>query len=347
MRAFLLALTLLVAAGCGGGDGDGEAVTDRTTSAPAEDEFEVRGLEVPWEIAFLDETTMLVTERPGRVRVIEEGRLRERPAATIEVDASGEGGLLGLAVREGFAYVYYTAADGNRVSRFPLGDDLSFGDEEVLLDGIPAAAVHDGGRIAFGPDGMLYVATGDAGQSELAGDPNSLAGKILRLAPEGGEPEVWSWGHRNPQGIAWADDGTMYVAEHGPSGEFGLCCHDEVNVISRDGFYGWPFRAGTTATGAGEPPARPRDPLAESGEETWAPAGAAWLDGSLYVATLRGERLLRISPDGEVTTALDGLGRLRIAAVGPDGCLYVGTSNRDGRGEPRQGDDRIVRICDR
>jgi aldose sugar dehydrogenase len=351
MRAFLLALTLLVAAGCGGdggdGDGDGEAVTRGTTSAPAEGEFEIRGLEVPWEIAFLDETTMLVTERPGRVRVIEDGRLRQGPAATIEVEASGEGGLLGLAVREGFAYVYYTAADGNRVSRFPLGDDLSFGEEEVLLDGIPAAAVHDGGRIAFGPDGMLYVATGDAGDLEAAADRGSLAGKILRLGPEGGEPEVWSWGHRNPQGLAWADDGTMYAAEHGPSGEGGLCCHDEVNVISRDGFYGWPFRAGGDSIGEGAPPAQPRDPLVESGEETWAPAGAAWLDGSLYVATLRGERLIRISPEGEVTTALDGLGRLRIVAVGPDGCLYVGTSNRDGRGEPRQGDDRIVRVCDR
>jgi glucose/arabinose dehydrogenase len=351
MRAILLAFALLVAAGCGGdgggGGGDGgEAVTDRT-SAPDEGEFEVRGLEAPWELAFVDETTMLVTERPGRVRVIEDGRLRERPAATIDVQASGEGGLLGLAVREGFAYVYYTAADGNRVARFPLGDDLSFGAEEVLLDGIPSASFHDGGRIAFGPDGMLYVATGDAGNPEAAADRGSLAGKILRLAPGGGEPEVWSWGHRNPQGLAWADDGTMYAAEHGPSGDLGLCCHDEVNVISRDGFYGWPFRAGRTAIGVGEPPTRARDPLAESGEDTWAPAGAAWLDGSLYVATLRGERLLRISPEGEVTTALEGRGRLRIAAAGPDGCLYVGTSNRDGRGDPREGDDRILRICDR
>jgi glucose/arabinose dehydrogenase len=341
MRARLLALALFLVAGCGGDD-------ETATTEPREPaRFEVAGFEVPWEIAFVDEATILVTERPGRVRVIEEGRLRERPAATIEVDASGEGGLLGLAVREGFAYVYYTAADGNRVSRFPLADDLSFGDEEVLLDGIPSAAFHDGGRIAFGPDGMLYVATGDAGDPEAAADRGSLAGKILRLAPEGGEPEVWSWGHRNPQGLAWAEDGTMYAAEHGPSGELGLCCHDEVNVVERDGFYGWPFRAGTTATGAGEPPARPRDPLAESGEDTWAPAAAAWLDGSLYVATLRGERLLRISPEGEVTTALDGLGRLRIAAAGPDGCLYVGTSNRDGRGDPRRADDRIVRVCER
>ena len=352
MRALLLALALLVVAtGCGGGDG-GETAAEARTTTPGtttgpQGEFEVAGLDTPWEIVFVDETTMLVTERPGRVRVIEDGRLREQPAATIDVEAAGEGGLLGLAVRDGFAYVYYTAADGNRVSRFALGDDLSFGREQVLLDGIPAASVHDGGRIAFGPDGRLYVATGDAGDGEQAADRGSLAGKLLRLPPGGGNAEVWSWGHRNPQGLAWADDGTLYASEHGPTGEFGLCCHDEVNVIERDGFYGWPFRTGREPTGAGDPPAEPRGPLVESGGDTWAPAGAAWFDGSLYVATLRGERLLRISPDGQVTTALDGLGRLRVATVGPDGCLYVATSNRDGRGDPREGDDRIVRLCDR
>jgi glucose/arabinose dehydrogenase len=345
MRALLLTLVLVLAAGCGADGDGGPTAPEQQPTAPREGEFEVTGLETPWEIAFVDATTMLVTERPGRVRVVEDGRLREEPIATIGVEASGEGGLLGLAVRDGFAYVYYTAGGGNRVSRFPLGGDLAFGDEEVLLDGIPASSVHNGGRIAFGPDGMLYVATGDAGDSNLAADRGSLSGKILRLAPEGGEPEVWSWGHRNPQGLAWSEDGMMYASEHGPTGEFGLCCLDEVNEIVEGGYYGWPYRAGTQDTGAGEPPERPREPLATSGEDTWAPAGAAWFKGALYVATLAGERLLRISPEGDVETVRDDLDRLRAVAVGPDGCLYVGTSNRDGRGEPREGDDRILRIC--
>lgn len=349
MKPLALVVAVVFLAGCGDGTeptppATTAAPSPATTEAPAELDFSapetvVSGLEVPWEIAFVDETRMLVTERPGRVRVIEGGRLREEPAATIAVLATGEAGLLGLAVRDGFAYVYYTAPGGNRVSRFPLGDDFSFGDEEVLLDGIPAAPFHDGGRIAFGPDDMLYVTTGDATVPESAADRGSLSGKILRLPPEGGEPEVWSFGHRDPQGLAWADDGTMYAAEHGPSGELGLCCHDEVNVVEQGVDYGWPEEVGASE-GAGAP-------LAESGDETWAPAGAAWFDGSLYVATLAGERLLRISPEGQVETAFDGLGRLRIAAVGPDGCLYVGTSNRDGRGNPAAEDDRIVRFCPR
>jgi glucose/arabinose dehydrogenase len=357
-RLIVLAVAL---AGCGNGGETvpgaetvtgGETVmqTEPPTPAPAGLDFGrvetvASGLEVPWELAFVGERAILVTERPGRVRVVEDGRLREKPVATIDVRAEGEGGLLGIAVREGFAFVYYTAGGGNRVSRFPLRDDLSFGEEEVLIDGIPAAAFHDGGRIAFGPGGMLYVTTGDAGDPESAADRGSLGGKILRLDPEGGAPELWSWGHRNPQGLAWSDDGTMYASEHGPSGEFGLCCHDEVNEIEQDLYFGWPYRAGFESAAGGDPPAPPIEPLASSGEDTWAPAGLAWHDGTLYLATLAGQRLLAVSPDGAVETALDGYGRLRAAAIGPDGCLYLTTSNRDGRGDPASEDDRILRVC--
>ena len=331
---------------------------------PAALETVVEGLEVPWDLAFVDADTLLVTERPGRVRVVDDGRLREEPVAQPAVDATGEGGLLGIALHpdfpeQRFAYLYATTDEGNRVTRHAVGDDLSFSAEEVLVEGIPAARNHDGGRLAFGPDGMLYVTTGDASDRSTAADVGSLAGKILRITPDGDVPTdnpfpgspVWSYGHRNPQGLAWDADGALHASEHGPSGEFGLCCNDEVNRIEPGGFYGWPFETAAGPTGSGEPPAEPIPPVATSGSgDTWAPAGAAVVGDSLLVATLRGERLLRfpIAGDGtlgEPTSVRDDLGRLRIAAVGPDGCLWVGTSNLDGRGDPADGDDRLLRAC--
>lgn len=331
-----------------------------------------RGLQAPWALAFPDRRTILVTERPGRVRIVVDGRLRREPVARVSVVAEGEGGLLGLALhpdfaRQRLAYLYYTARDGNRVSRFRVTRDFRFSGERVLLRGIPAAANHDGGRIAFGPDGMLYVATGDAGRPELAADRRSLAGKILRIRPDGRIPgdnpfrgsPVFSYGHRNPQGLAWDGAGRLYESEHGPSGELGLCCNDELNVIAPGRFYGWPFWAGRTRAAPGSPPAPPVAPIAASDGSTWAPAGLAVYragDGRtvLFVATLRGERLLRfVLAAGSarrvagVATALNGFGRLRAANVGPDRCLYLTTSNRDGRGTPRAGDDRILRLCPR
>lgn len=202
--------------------------------------------------------------------------------------ARGEAGLLGIALHPDFperrfAYVYYTAADGNRISRFRVGDDLRFRDERVLLEGIPFSAVHDGGRIAFGPDGLLYASTGDAGEPRRAAERGSLAGKFLRLRPDGGIPEenpfdgspVFSYGHRNPQGFDWDAEERLYASEHGPTGELGLCCHDELNVIVEGAFYGWPFRAGRVQALGGSPPERPIPPIAASGSDTWAPAGVA------------------------------------------------------------------------
>jgi len=234
----------------------------------------------------------------------------------------------------------------------------------VLVDGIPGARNHNGGRIAFGPDGKLYAATGDAGRGELAQDTGSLAGKVLRMNSDGSVPDdnpfpgslVYSYGHRNPQGLAWhPETGQLLAPEHGPSGEGGLCCRDEVNAIRPGGNYGWPVVTGRSGD------ARFVDPVAFSGTDTtWAPAGAAFYDGSdlrgwqggLFFGTLRGQHLHRLSVGGEGgLTVIEEealftgeYGRLRAVAMGPDGHLYVATSNRDGRGRPASEDDRILRI---
>jgi aldose sugar dehydrogenase len=389
-RSVALLTVLLLAAACGGDDdsatttttlapatttsttGDDDATTTTTTEAPrsllpvGDLETVIGGLAVPWEVAFIDETTFLVTERGGVIRVVEDGELREEPVATLDAVARGEGGVLGMALHPLFpdiraAFVYYTAAGGNQVSRFEVAGDLTLSDEEIVIDGIPAAPTHDGGRIAFGPDDHLYVTTGDAADPDLAADLDSLAGKILRIADDGSVPDdnpfdgspVWSYGHRNPQGLAWGSDGTMYASEHGPSGEFGLRANDEVNRIEAGGFYGWPFVIGGQSTGSGEPPAEPIEPVAASGDDTWAPSGIAIVPGPdgdvLLVAGLRGAALLRFDVTGDGVEArgaeVDGIGRIRIVTVGPDDCLYLGTSNTDGRGDPGPDDDRILRAC--
>ncbi len=336
------------------------------------------GLSVPWALAFAPDGRILVTERAGRLRVIEDGALRPEPLATLPVEAIGEGGLLGLALDPGFAengrlYLMYTYAEGsqlfNRISRFTL-TGAGLGDETVLVDRIPGARYHNGGRLAIGPDGKLYAGTGDALVPQLAQDLGSLAGKILRINLDGSIPgdnpfpgsPVYSLGHRNPQGLAF-QPGTavLWAVEHGPSGEFGLCCRDELNRIVPGGNYGWPYVAGTDVVDAAQAAARDLiAPVASSGEDTWAPAGlafyqdgplAAW-QGDLFFGALRGRHLRRVTPEGDDPAQVaseealyNGMyGRIREVIMGPDGYLYLTTSNRDGRGQPVAEDDRVLRI---
>jgi glucose/arabinose dehydrogenase len=303
-------------------------------------------LEVPWGLAFLPDGSALVGER-GTARI-----LSVRPGAEpVEVGrvpgvvATGEGGLLGLAVSPGYGadrlvYAYRTSASGNQVVRFRLGDE-----PEVLVSGIASAGVHNGGRIAFGPDGFLYIGTGDAGRTGRAQDPADLNGKILRVQPDGSPAPnnpsgtaVWSLGHRNVQGLAWDAQGRLFATE------FGQNTWDEVNLIEPGANYGWP-----EVEGAGRDPSY-RDPLVTWRPAEASPSGSAIAGGNLYVAALRGERLWRlpVTPDGlgEPQSVLDGtFGRLRSVAVAPDGALWLTTSNRDGRGDPSRTDDRVVRFA--
>ena len=345
----------------------------------------VEGLEVPWSLVFLGNGSALVSERPGRIRLIRDGVLQPEPYAAfrategaansltdfvIGLVTGGEGGLMGLAVHPRFPeqpFIYamhtYRDADGgtaNRVVRLRDEGDRARVDR-VIIDGIPGSRFHNGGGLAFGPDGMLYVTTGDASKPGIAQDLASLGGKILRLTPEGGVPEdnpfpgspVYSYGHRNPQGLAWhPETGDLFAPEHGPTGEFGLGAHDEINVIEPGGNYGWPAAVGAPGL------AEYIDPTVVWAQASFPPGDAAFHDGALFVATMKSETLARV----EVAPAAGGYrveriahwfadgrgegryGRLRDVTVGPDGVLYITTTNRDGRGNPRPGDDTIYRL---
>jgi glucose/arabinose dehydrogenase len=319
------------------------------------------GLEIPWEIAFLPDRRALVTERPGRVRLLRrDGRLRRRPLAEVRVSAEGEGGLLGLALdpafrRNRFVYLYYTTPEAMRLERWRLsGNRLRR--VRSLVDGIEAGRIHDSGRIAFGPDRRLYVATGDSGDGELAQRPASLNGKFLALSPEqyrgsGGRPDIVSLGHRNPQGFDWEPGtGRLIATEHGPTeGVDGPEGYDEINDVVDGGNYGWPRVFGFDQTGFNVPLRVYRRPLAPSGGTFVARPGSPWT-GSFVFASLRGEQLRRlVFRDGRIAgdrPLLRGrFGRLRTVVEGPGGALYALTSNRDERGIPRPGDDRIIRIA--
>ncbi len=328
----------------------------------------VEGLDIPWSLVFLSEREALVSERPGRIRLIVDGLLQPKPYLRLDVAHIGEGGLMGLAVdprfpQEPYVYAMHTARKGrdvfNRVIRLRHQGETGVVDK-VLIDRIPGSRVHNGGRIGFGPDGMLYVCTGDVWNAPIAQDRSNLGGKILRITPDGAIPDdnpfegspVYSYGHRNPQGLAWHPaTGDLFSSEHGPSGEFGLRGKDIINVVRKGGNYGWPLVIGKAAI----PPYL--DPII-LWEEATPPSGMTFFGDRLYVATLRSEALMRIQlahRDGRYeVTRIERLfarkgsggvyGRLRDVVAGPDGNVYVLTSNRDGRGTPRQGDDKILRL---
>jgi glucose/arabinose dehydrogenase len=331
----------------------GESAPSQPTSSRAPEAIDTLAerLEVPWGVDFLPDGAAVVTERiSGRVlRVSADGRVSSLGAITTAVP-QGEAGLLGAAVSPDFAtdrtlFFYLTTGSDNRVVKARL-EGSQLGATSVVLDGIPAGFIHDGGRIAFGPDGHLYVTTGETGDPELAQDPASLAGKILRITTDGepapGNPDpgspVWSLGHRNVQGLAWDDEDRLWASEFGDS-EW-----DELNLVEKGGNYGWPRVEGT----GGGPDFV--DPQLVWPVEQASPSGLAYADGHLWMAGLRGQRLwrVRVSADGRATRPqayfTEEYGRLRTVATAPDGLLWLTTSNQDGRGTPVPADDRIIRV---
>ncbi|WP_423464952.1 PQQ-dependent sugar dehydrogenase [Promicromonospora sp. MS192] len=347
----LVVATLVTGCGAAGPTAPTSAPTSAptpstTVSGPAPRAL-ATGLDVPWSIAFRDGTPLISQRGTGEIlELLDDGTTRA--IGTVEgVRAVGESGLLGLAVDDqDRLYAYSTGPDGNRVQRFDVTGEpgaLHLGDAETLIDGLPAAANHDGGRIAFGPDGMLYATVGDAGNPDDAQDRTVLAGKILRLTPDGEVPgdnpfpgsPVYSYGHRNPQGIAWADDGTMFAAE------FGQDTWDELNVITPGANYGWPVVEGIADDD------RFADPVQQWSPAEASPSGIAVVDGAILVANLRGE-VLRSVPVADPTTATEHYageyGRLRDVALSPDGDVWFLTSNTDGRGSPGPEDDRLLAV---
>jgi glucose/arabinose dehydrogenase len=320
-------------------------------------EIVAQNLKIPWEIVFLPDESLLITERPGNlVRIYPD----QQEAISIEgVRHVGEGGLLGLALDPDFEqnnwlYLYLTTeADAgliNRVERYDYDlDNNQLTNRQEIISDIPGAQYHDGGRIAFGPDGKLYITTGDATEENLAQDVNSLAGKILRINPDGSVPEdnpfdspVYSYGHRNPQGLAWDGQERLWATEHGPSGaQSGF---DEINLIKAGQNYGWPEIQGNQTQ------ANMISPVIQSGaNDTWAPAGAEIIDQTLLFVGLRGSALFAANIEDENLTNLkrhfpSEYGRLRVVKYDGSDWIYLATSNTDGRGEVNQGDDKIIRL---
>lgn len=375
----LAAASLLLAAGCSsdggpppggggnttaGGASSGASPSGRTAerTPPAKGTVKVlrtvtEGLKSPWGLAPLPDGGLLVSSRDDGtiVRVDEKTGRKTELGKVSGVSPAGEGGLLGIALSPDYAsdhmvYAYFTSASDNRVVRMlydqhkPAGEQL--GAPDTVFKGIPKGYIHNGGRIAFGPDGMLYAGTGESGQRGLAQDEKSLGGKILRMTPEGepapGNPfpgsPVYSYGHRNVQGLAWDGRQRLFASE------FGQDTWDELNAIKPGGNYGWP-----DAEGRSDNP-RYQNPIAQWHTDDASPSGIAWVNGVIWMAGLKGQRLWRIPLNGTKASAapkafLTGeYGRLRTVAAAGGDKLWLVTSNTDGRGKPKSGDDRILEL---
>jgi glucose/arabinose dehydrogenase len=340
-------------------------------TVPFDVEVVAEGLEVPWGIAWLPGGDALVTERPGRVRLLKAGALQPNPVATVQTTDTAEGGLLGIAAHPDFAtnrqfYVYVTTdaggRDENRVERWTLSEDHATATfDRVILGGISSATYHDGGRIHFGPDGMLYVGTGDSREPDRSQDVNDPAGKLLRLTPDGQVPQdnpfpnspAFLTGIRNLQGWDWKDATTLYLTDHGPSGETMRRGHDEVSLARRGDNLGWPgIYSCETRQGQVTPSLTFEDAMPPGGAALYTGTAIAEWKGSLLIGTLGSKHLHRVefAQDNPARVArhevyLRGTyGRLREVSMGPDGHLYVTTSNCDGRGDCGPRKDLILRL---
>lgn len=348
-RLSALALIALLILGCGATRTPGNP--PRAVSGPTPPVRVVgtvaTGLQAPWGLAFpafLPDGTAVVSERDtARIVLVAQDSVTQ-VGLLDDVVPGGEGGLLGIAYADGWLYAYFTAAADNRVVRIPWTGG-ALGAAQPILTGIPKSAIHNGGRLAFGPDGMLFVATGDAATPSSAADPASLAGKILRVAADGSVPRdnpapgspVYSLGHRNVQGLAFDRQGRLWASEFGQSDV------DELNLITAGSNYGWPECEGACGRNGYVDPVVQWRPTSIA-----SPSGIAIVGEYAYVASLRGQTVWQTPLDGSgeaVRLELGDLGRLRTIDAAPDGSLWLSTSNTDGRGDPRDGDDRILRLA--
>ena len=351
---------------------EGEIISTQKGDVKFRVETVAGGLQVPWGIAFLPGGDLLFTERPGRVRIIEGGKLKAEPVYQVaDVEPSGESGLMDISIHPNFkenqfvylAYAYRGDGKQVKVVRYKF-DGKTFSEPKIIVENIPGAPNHAGTRARFAPDGKLYVTTGDSTDWNLAQKTDSLAGKTLRLNDDGTipednpfvkdksyRPEIFSIGHRNAQGLAWSTDGLMFQTEHGPSGFEGKGGGaDEVNIVERGKNYGWAEIYGAMKKDGMESPLLEYSPAcAPASALVYNAAIFPAFKGNFFFGCLRGEKIIRVVLNGRSVVSQEDLlkgayGRIREMAQSPDGLIYFSTSNRDGRGNAAQDDDRIMRI---